>query len=173
MREHPCLRRSLLLLPLSLCVSMLTGVALVDPASGSDEEAKLTIRKALEQWPRDFNDRKAAAVCGLFASDLIATYPGGPDRNYDGMCLHLTEVLHDPKKTFRYDPPQIEEMLVSGAMSVVRLKWTLHVKPSNGSQEISITERGMDVLHRQPDGSWKIRISYAYPLEPARADESP
>jgi ketosteroid isomerase-like protein len=171
MREHHCIRRSLLVLVVSLCVSMLTGMALGNSPSGSDAEAKLTIRKALEQWPRDFNDKKAAAVCGLFASDLIATYPGAPDRNYDAMCAHLTHVLHDPQKTFGYDPPQIEEMLVSGDMSVVRLTWTLHVKPGNGSRESTIIERGMDVLHRQPDGSWKIRISYAYPMEPAHAGE--
>ena len=71
MREHHCIGRSLLILLVSSCVSMLTGMALADPPSGSDAEAKLTIRKALEQWPRDFNDKKAAAVCGLFASDLI------------------------------------------------------------------------------------------------------
>jgi ketosteroid isomerase-like protein len=116
------------------------------------------ITNALQQWPKDFNAKDAKAVCGLFAKDLVASYPGIPDRNYEQMCEKLTAAMNDTQKKFQYQAPEIEQVIVVEDLAVVRLIWTLQA----GTEVIR--EKGMDVFRRQNDGSWKIIISYAYPL---------
>jgi len=119
------------------------------------------IVNALQQWPEDFNAKNTQAVCALFAPDLIASYPGTQDRNYKEMCRHLTAVLSSTDKTYRYEAPKIEQVIIEGDLAVVRLIWTLQI--STKKQTEKITEKGLDVFKRQKDGSWKIAISYAYP----------
>ena len=46
----------------------------------------------------------------------------------------------------------------------VRLIWTLTVLDASGAALEIVKEQGIDVFRRQPDGSWKISISHAYPL---------
>lgn len=122
------------------------------------------IEKVLNQWPVDFNSKNVKGVCGLFSKDLIATYPDAIDKNYDQMCENLTKVLNDKEVEFSYAKPKIEQIIVEGNLAAVRLIWTLKVTPKQGDPAI-INERGLDVFQRQPDGSWKISISYAYPME--------
>jgi len=126
-------------------------------ADGGDP--KNEIRQALVKWSQDFNDKNVPAVCSLFAPDLVAQYPSVPDRNYSEMCRHFKEVLSDPSKKYSYSPPQIHSMLVDGNLAVVRLVWVLKTPTE------TIAENGLDVFRRQQDGSWKISISYAYPLQ--------
>jgi ketosteroid isomerase-like protein len=139
------------------------------PALSASPEAGVPaeIRRALEKWPRDFNAKDAPGVCGLFAPDLVASYPDQPDKNYDGMCRQLTAALKNPEKTFHYEAPQIEDILVSGDLAVVRLVWTLSITDRNVPAGVTIKERGIDVFTRQKDGAWKISISHAYPYSPA------
>jgi uncharacterized protein (TIGR02246 family) len=131
------------------------------PDTAADETAKQEIRRVLEKWPNDFNAKDKDGTCALFAADLVASYPGQPDKNYEAMCKHLSAALQHPDKTFHYDAPQIQEILVSGDLAVVRLIWTLRVTDRKG--EAVVKEQGIDVLKRQQDGSWKVSISHAYP----------
>lgn len=128
-------------------------------AMGSEAE----IRRRLNQWPHDFNAKKSQEVCGLFAPDLIASYPGTKDRNYDEMCKQLTGILSSIGKTYEYEAPEIEQVIVEHDLAVVRLIWTLKV--TDGSHQEVIKEKGLDVFRCQKDGTWKIAISYAYPLD--------
>jgi steroid delta-isomerase len=132
-------------------------------ASTAEPTPEAAIRRALEQWPKDFNARNKAEVYSLFARDLVAAYPGQPDRNYEAMCKHLASALEDPNKRFRYDAPDIQQILVSGDLAVVRLTWTLRVTKPGVDGETVVRERGMDVFKRQKDDRWKVVISYAYP----------
>lgn len=118
----------------------------------------------LKKWPQDFNAKNIDEVCGLFAPDLVAAYQGAPDRNYEEMCLSLTSILSDKTKTFTYDEPVIEQVIVQGDMAVVRLIWHLTVFDADKKPIESIKERGLDVFKRQKNGRWKIAISYAYTL---------
>lgn len=122
------------------------------------------ITQILNKWPQDINQKNVPAVCGLFAPDLIASYQGAPDKNYDQMCQQLIKAINDPEKTFHYQAPQIEDILIQGDLAVVRLIWTLEVTSKEQTVLEEVKEKGLDVFRRQKDGSWKIIISYAYPL---------
>lgn len=152
-------------LKLSISIAFLTYSSLVfsfenDAAS----KARKEIVDRLQKWPEDFNAKNIKEVCGLFASDLIASYPGTADRNYEEMCRNLTATLTNSDKIFRYEAPKIEQIIIEGNMAVVRLIWTLRTATKNGSETELIKEKGLDVFKRQADGTWKIAISYAYPL---------
>ena len=142
------------------------SLALASPAAAQgDSPAQAAIRAALTQWMADFNAGKADKVCGLFAPDLIAQYRGQPERDYQGLCDLLKRSLNDRSKTYAYSLA-IKEILVAGDVAVVRLTWTLKVKPKDGAGEVSSEEPGMDIFRRQADGSWKISRYIAYEASP-------
>lgn len=134
------------------------GVALavlaVAPFCFAAEDAASEIRAALAQWTEDFNAGRADKVCDLFAKDARADVAGAPERDYAAICDLLTRSLDDTARHYHY-AMDIEEILVFGDVAVVRLIWTLTIKQPDGGTTKSI-ESGMDIFHKQPDGSWKI-----------------
>lgn len=143
----------------------------VSAASSEKSQAQevTEIRNLLENWTKDFNAKKFPETCKLFAPDLFASYLGAPERNYDDMCQHLKKALFNPQADYKYDFPQIEEILIADNLAVVRLIWTLTInektpKDDQKTPKLIIKENGIDIFKRQKDGTWKISISYAYPL---------
>lgn len=163
------MHRRIILRSLLVCTTLSISCAGSAPPVATEATAQEKIRRTLEQWPKDFTAKNKKATCALFAADLVASYPGQPDKNYEAMCKHLSAALDDPDKTFHYEAPLIQEILVSGDLAVVRLIWTLKV--TTRKSEIVVKERGIDVLKRQEDGSWKVSISHAYPDPPAGEKE--
>lgn len=127
-------------------------------------EDKEEIIRLLNQWSDDFNAERIEPVCRLFAEDVVASYPHSADRNYASLCRNFKGIFSNPDMKFTYDRPEIKEILVSGDLAVVRLVWTLKVSKHDIQIE-RVVENGLDVFKKQPDGTWKIHTSYAYPLE--------
>jgi uncharacterized protein (TIGR02246 family) len=149
-------------LAIAAAVALLGGTAAPLSAQSGDQ-AERTIRAALAKWTSDFNARDASHICDLFAPDLVYNYRGFPERDYPTLCGLLHRSLADPTRTFSY-ALDIQEIIVSGDMAVVRLVWTLKVTSAGAKTEES-REPGLDVFRRQSDGSWKIAryIAYAAP----------
>jgi ketosteroid isomerase-like protein len=136
-------------------------------STGRGDAARNDIRAALVKWTADFNAGNSAAVCDLFAPDLIARYQGQPESDFATLCTRLRSSLSDPARNYRY-ALTIEEILVSGDLAAVRLDWTLTVARRNeaGTQTAgtqTIEEPGLDVFRRQSDGTWRIARYIAYP----------
>ena len=151
----------------SLLLSLLVIAPLIfssSCATGSSGDAGMKIRAALDGWTEDFNDQRADKVCDLFSPDLIANYGDYPEKNYESLCSQLKSSLRDTEKTFRYSL-DIQEIMVSGDMAVVRLVWTLTVYDARGKLLETTKDRGMDVFSRQKDGNWRISRYLAYPIE--------
>jgi len=129
-------------------------------AADSTSAAQDQIRAELEKWTRDFNSGAVSEVCSLFAPDLISNFRGEPEDTYNSLCANLQMALADPAKAYHYDL-EIKEIIVSGDVGVVRLVWTLKVRPKNGLEDTK-REPGLDIFRRQPDGSWKISRYMAY-----------
>lgn len=122
------------------------------------------IRAALEQWRVDFNARRAAHICDLFAPGLRYDFQGLPEQNYTLLCERLHHALADHTKSFQYEL-HIREIIVSGSLAVVRLTWIATVTGADGPGTTE-DEPGLDVFQHQPDGSWKIIRYIAYPEKP-------
>ena len=140
------------------------ALALVLAAGGAranDPTDDSAIRKALTDWTEAFNAGDAEQVCDLFAPDLISSFRGAPDRGFAELCGQLRRSLADPDRTDRYSL-DLKEILVSGDLAAVRLEWTLEVEDRTGAPVQTFQEPGLDVFHRQPDGSWKIARFLAF-----------
>lgn len=129
---------------------------------------KAAISARLQHWAEAFNNRDAAAVCDLFAPDLIATIRGAAksgtlERDRSALCAHLAAVLANPNQRWRYTP-DIREIIVSGDLAVVRIVWTLTVEGPSSSH--TSEEPGLDIFRRQPDGSWAIIRFLAFSTDP-------
>jgi len=131
------------------------------PSSPAEQE----IRAALTTWTADFNAGRADRVCTLFAPDLLATYRGFPDRTFQQTCDLLRRSLTDPSRQFRY-ALDIQEIMISGDLAVVRLVWRLTVTHRYGSPPVTSQEPGVDVFRRQTDGSWQIIRYLAFEAPP-------
>jgi uncharacterized protein (TIGR02246 family) len=143
-------------------LSMLLLGTYVHAADDDSAAVQNQIRVALEKWKLDFNAGDASQVCTLFAPDLISNFRGQPEDTYNSLCANMQAALTDPAKTYHYDL-EIKEILVSGDLAVVRLVWTLKVRPkNNAASEATTREPGMDIFRRQSDGSWKISRYMAY-----------
>jgi ketosteroid isomerase-like protein len=150
-------------LVLSLFAIFIFSFSYIFSVEDVDARSRQEIVDLLQKWPRDFNAKNIEAVCGLFAYDLIASYPGTVDKNYQQMCSFLQAALTDPERTFLYEAPNIEQIIVQNDIAVVRLIWNLKIFYKNQSNIDVVKEKGLDVFKRHKDGSWKIVISYAYP----------
>jgi steroid delta-isomerase len=135
------------------------------PARADDQAARAAIASALAQWTADFNAGRADRVCDLFAPELRADFRGLPERGHSEQCELLQRALADPARRFSY-ALSIKEILVWGDTAVVRLDWTLTVRPRGGSgdgADARVTrEPGLDVFRRSPDGRWRIVRYMAY-----------
>jgi len=143
--------------------AVLATLLAMSPVSADDSTAPAQgqIRAALEKWTHDFNTRNpSSAVCSLFAPDLISNFRGQPEDSYSSLCANLQTALADPEKEYHYDL-EIKEIIVSCDLAVVRLVWTLKIRPKSGSEETT-REPGLDIFRRQSDGSWKISRYMAY-----------
>ncbi len=145
---------------LAVLVAILAGSTLLHAAGDPARD----IRAALEQWRIDFNARRAAHICDLFAPGLRYDFQGLPEQNYALLCDRLHRVLADHAKSFQYGL-HIKEIIVSGSLAVVRLTWISTVTESDGRSTTG-DELGLDVFQRQPGGSWKIIRYMAYPANP-------
>lgn len=159
-RERVTLRAARLCVLTFACAAVGCALSSVSMA-GPPAEAEAQV---LAEWPKDFAAKRTAAVCGLFAPDTVLSYPGTTDRDFNAMCSHFGDLFKIRDKSFTYAPPQIEAVIVDGDTVVVRLVWTLTIADSTGKTLEVVREKGVDVFRRQPDGSWRIRISHAYPL---------
>ena len=122
------------------------------------------IRAALEQWRADFNARRTAHICDLFAPDLRYDFQGLPEQNYVLLCDRLHRSLADHTNSIQYGL-HIKEVITSGSLAVVRLTWNSTVIGSDGHGTTD-DEPGLDVFQRQRGGSWKIIRYIAYPANP-------
>ena len=66
-------------------------------------------------------------MCGLFADDVVLSYPDSPDRGHDAFCAQMKKLFEDPARRYTYAEPDIEEILVDGDLGAVKLIWTLTV----------------------------------------------
>jgi len=90
-------------------------------------------------------------------------FRGQPEDTYNSLCANMQAALTDPAKTYHYDL-EIKEILVLGRPRGRKASldpFKVHPKDATAS-EVVTREPGMDIFHRQPDGSWKIQRYMAY-----------
>jgi steroid delta-isomerase len=145
---------------LLLCLLLIASPAL----AAEDVNPEVAIRQALATWTEQFNARDTAGVCTLFAPGLRYNVEGlATEQTYKDMCDRLHRALTGREVTYRYRL-EIQEIIVSGDIAVVRLVWYDTVSRP-GVPDVMTPEQGMDIFRRQDDGSWKIIRYLAYSVQ--------
>ena len=143
-------------------ISALLGAVVACAPADHDVE---DVREALTAFSRDVDNKDLAATCGLFADDVVLSFPGRPPQGHTEVCERFRRLFADPARSYRYAAPSIREILVDGDLATVALVWTLTVTDRQGRVLETTREDGLDVLRRQADGTWRIHISHAFPIE--------
>jgi steroid delta-isomerase len=142
---------------LLLCLLLVAVPAM----AAEDSSPEAAIRQALATWTEQFNARDTKGVCTLFAPGLRYNVQGLPtEQTYQDMCDRLYRALTGQEVRYHYRL-DIQEIIVSGDIAVVRLVWYDTVSRP-GVPDVVTPEQGMDIFRRQDDGSWKIIRYIAY-----------
>ena len=147
---------------LRVAVPAVAMMLYVAAARAGDDAA--AVEQQLRQWTEDFNAGRVEVVCDLFAPDLIANYRGQPEMSFDSLCSALQRALTAGPRDYHY-ALELDEIMVSGDMAVVRLIWHLTVTDKETGATATSSDRGIDVFRRQPDGQWRIARYIAYEME--------
>ena len=140
-----------------LAATLVTGFAWAGPAQ--DEAA---IRSRLANWVKDFNAGDLKAAAQVWAPDLVGWAPEGGDDTYSREMEFASRAAGKPPATTY--ALEIDEVIVSGDLAVVRDTWTEtpRAEPAKARRF-----RSFEVWRRQPDGSWKIARWIDGPIQPA------
>jgi steroid delta-isomerase len=148
----------------ALCLGVCLSAAHGSFAFADDEADKMLIADRLNGFSDAFNARNVSEACDLFAPDLVAIIPLGPDIGRDKLCGNLGRLLSMQDLELQYDRPEIREIIISGDIAVVRVVWRLTAKKGNLAD--TTQEGGLDVFRRQPDGRWSIARMAAVSFRP-------
>jgi steroid delta-isomerase len=149
---------------LMTCLCFLPVAASALPACADEAEDKTAITTRLRGFSDAFNARDEAGLCDIFASDLIATMPPALETGREAICGNINRLFDRPDLQLHYDYPEIREIVVSGDIAVVRIRWTLTVR--RGVEVDTTLEGGIDVFRRQPDGRWSIARMATFTMRP-------
>jgi uncharacterized protein (TIGR02246 family) len=151
--------------PAAVALLLVVGGALLPATAGASPTPRAAIVATLDAWPGAWKRHDAAAICGLFARDVVFSFPGGPDRDYATACAQFQRLASDPNTRVSYRRPRIQGVAVSGRLAVVRLIWSVTIRDGGGTILETTREQGLDELRRGTDGRWRVTVSHAYPLE--------
>jgi len=145
-------------------VGIAMALSILLPLSSHAADPVQAIEQRLRQWTEDFNAGRVDRLCDLFAPDLIANYRGQPEKSFDSLCTALREDITNGPRAFHY-ALELNEIMVSGDMAMVRLIWHLTVTDRETGETFESADRGIDIFRLQPDGEWRIARYIAYEIE--------
>jgi steroid delta-isomerase len=94
----------------------------------------------------------AAGIMSHYAKDILLSYPGIPDQDYDTLFRGYSE-KRPPGFTLK-TAPTFDEVLISGDLAVLRLNWTTTIRTTDPAREVTRQARDMQVWRRERDGTW-------------------
>lgn len=143
----------------------LAAPPLTPPPAVVESADATAIRQRFEAWTAAFNARRFAELCDLFAEDVVGETVDAPPRGRDRICDDLRR-LGESARSYRYDL-DLREIAVFDDTAVVRPTWTLTVTGGGLPGPVTVREIGLDVLRRDPDGSWRV-VRFLAAAEPRR-----
>ncbi len=118
---------------------------------GTDDKAAITaVSKARA---KAFNNKDAKGIAQYFTEDAVLMAPGKPASKGKKAVMAYYQTIFD-----EFDvelDSYYEEVEVSGDMAYGRGEAIVRLKPHKGGETVNSTAKYLNILQRQPDGSWK------------------
>lgn len=120
----------------------------------SDLDQIHTIMAAFEEFD---NTGDGDVLAPHLADDVVFMPPGSsPVQGKDEIVERYLEPF--PEDMYEIEQ-QSEQLLVGDELAVNRASVVGHKDPTDGGDKEEVNHKGLDVLRREPDGSWKVVIS--------------
>ena len=141
------------------------------PDSGRDVAE---IREAIVRGARAFEEGDPETILSRYARDIILSYPGIPDSDYETLAKGYAELRKRPATVKATTVPTFDEILVSGDIAIVRVRWTTTIADAAAGRSATRRLKDLQVWRREPDGRWMfIRGMHYREPEPAGASSPP
>ncbi|MEK6477347.1 SgcJ/EcaC family oxidoreductase [Catalinimonas sp. 4WD22] len=119
-------------------------------SSAEDVEAITAVSAARAEA---FNNSNSAGIAEHFTEDAILMAPGEAARTGRAAVQDYYQSIFDDYEVTL--DSHYEEVEVSGDMAYGRGEATVTLTPQGGGETTSSTSKYLNILKRQPDGSWK------------------
>jgi ketosteroid isomerase-like protein len=130
-----------------LVLFCVVNVAAAD--AGGEERA---IRAALADWRDASNTGDWRRAASHYAPGALIEFPGRPDYTYAEIMRNASR---PPTVTWRHDF-EIVEVLVDGALAVIRVNFSSQQKQPDGGWKSGESIETLQVWQLQADGKWRI-----------------
>jgi len=140
----------------SLLLLALTATALGAQPGRDAAEIRAKILRGAEGFERGEPEK----ILAHYARDVVLSYPGIPDQDYATLARGYAELRNRPASITATTRPTFDEILVSGDLAIVRVRWTTTIRSaatdSTPAREATRWLRDLQVWRREPDGAWKF-----------------
>lgn len=141
-------------------------------AKPTQEQDIATLRNMIIKSGEAFNAIDPDAIIAPYARDVILSYPGVPDMDYDTLAKSYAG-LRTRKDVVEKTSPTIEEVLVSGDLGVIRVMWTTHTTEVATGRQSTRQMKDLQVWRRESDGAWKFIRGMHFRIPPPAAPAKP
>jgi steroid delta-isomerase len=148
---------------LTLCLVLSAGAAAAQTRP-TPEQDRETLRRAIERSAASFNAADPDAIIAPYAPDVVLSYPGVPDMGYAALQEAYRNIRRRPAGVTEQTRPHIDEILVSGDLAVLRLRWRTVNRSPEGERVRHL--RDLQVWRREADGQWRFARGMHYRLTP-------
>lgn len=118
-------RAGILSLAVALFIGMVPERQQPAPGAGSDSTE---IRAAIERGARGFERGDPDSILAHYARDIVLSYPGIPDMDYDALVRNYGELRRRSPHVTATTRPTFDEILVDGKLAIVRVRWTTTIR---------------------------------------------
>lgn len=142
------------------------------PSHGPRQDVE-ALRALVTRSGEAFNAKDPDAIIALYSRDVLLTYPGIPDSDYQTLDREYRVMTNLPAGVTVTTVPDIEEILVSGDMGIIRVTWNTTTVRTEPAQRTTRQLRDLQVWRREADG-WKFfrGMHFRVPTPPAAAPPS-
>ena len=131
---------------------LIVGCAPADDSDPAADEA--AIREVTATEIASANAGNADAFLAVFTADAVGMPPNEPAVAGDGFRQYMSGMFEQADITI--GDYTDETIIVSGDLAIHQYSFHWTVTPKDGGDAVTEEGKGLHVLRRQPDGSWKI-----------------
>ena len=133
-------------------------------AAAAADDAE-TIRREIEAGARACESGRPDAIMRGYARDILLSYPGVPDQDYDAIAAGYRRLCAGPgggDGTVETTRGEFQEILVSGDLAVVRVTWSTHLRgmPAGAVRRLQALQ-----VWRRGEQGWRFFRGVHFPVQ--------
>ena len=137
----------------SLLLFLLFGCSDDPQVTSSQEEDVAAITAVSKARAQAFNESDAQGIAVHFTEDAILMAPGAPAaQGREAVAAYYQSIFDEYEPVLK---SYYEEVEVSGDMAYGRGEAKVTLTPREGGPTTTSTSKYLNILQRQPDGSWQ------------------